>query len=452
MRVGLFAALAVTLAASGAPAQPASPAAMGAERASGPVESERFHTRYIRLGPRSAEGLLYEPTAPGRNARIALVYAHPNANTFGEPLGPQMASRGYRVLMVNAHNDEGSDGAYAPAISAGIAYLRSLSGVTRVVVVGHSGGGHLIAFYAAVAERGPAACRGPEKVYSCAGEALSGLQRPDGVVLLDPTLGAFHQMSSVDPAAGETGRIAALDMFSPANGYDLAAKKAHYTPDFARRFHAAQAARNASIVDGALARLRTVEAGQGRFSDDEPLVISGMGVTSAGARLYQPDTAWLSHTKRPHLLLKADGSVSEQVVPSVRPPTGQQALGQLRSLEAMTQNTTVRRFLASSAIRTKPDFAITSDDIRGVEWNSAMSSTPANAEAITVPTLILTMSCHYLVVPGEIIFDHLAARDKSYASVEGATHLFQPCRPDYGDTVGRTFDYVDRWLSKDGRF
>lgn len=46
------------------------------------------------------------------------------------------------------------------------------------------------------------------------------------------------------------------------------------------------------------------------------------------------------------------------------------------------------------------------------------------------------MGCHYLIVPGEIIFDHLASKDKTYASVEGA----------------RTFDFVNEWLKKEGRF
>jgi hypothetical protein len=36
--------------------------------------------------------------------------------------------------------------------------------------------------------------------------------------------------------------------------------------------------------------------------------------------------------------------------------------------------------------------------------------------------------------------------------VEGATHGFTPCRPEYGDTLSRTFDYVDAWLKQAGRF
>ena len=118
----------------------------------------------------------------------------------------------------------------------------------------------------------------------------------------------------------------------------------------------------------------------------------------------------------------------------------------------MTQNSTVRRFLAMSAIRLQKDFAFTEDDIVGVDWKSAMSSTPANAEGITVPTLVLSMTCHYLMVPDEIIFNHLAARDKQFVLVEGAAHGFTPCRPEYGDTSARTFDYVDAWLMQAGRF
>jgi acetyl esterase/lipase len=439
--------------ATAAPAQ--EPQGPGAGRSAvRPVQSERFRAQYLRIG-NQAEGLLYEPTNPGARARIALIFSHPNRNTFNEPLGREMSARGYRVLMVNYRGDtdspEGNPEEYLPSISLGIGFLRSLPGVQRVVVVGHSGGGHLVSLYDNVAEHGPSACQGAEKIYPCPAAGLENLARADAVILLDSTLGAFHQMSAVDPAVEGTRRNPSLDMFIVANGYDTASKKASYSAAFARRFYAAQAARNTRIVDDALLRLRAIQAGHSDYSDDEPLVIRGMGVRASGARLYQPDTAFAAHTKKPQLLLKADGTDVEMTVPSVRPPEGQRVGEALRSLELMTQNTTVKRFLAASAIRTGADYAITADDIVGVDWRSSYNSTPANAEGISVPALVLTMSCHYLIVPGEIIFDHLASRDKTYAAVEGATHGFAPCRPEYGDTTKRAFDFVDEWLSKDGR-
>ncbi len=418
----------------------------------GPIEAAQFRTQYVRLG-QQGEGLLYEPTvASGAKGRIALIFAHPNANVFNYPVGPELARRGYRILMANYRGGEVRNEAYLPTLSRGIAYLRTLPGVTKVVVIGHSGGGHLIPQYANVALNGPSACQGPEKLYSCDTQAMTGLEKPDGMVLIDPTLGAFHQMSSVDPAQRGDKRIAALDMFSAANGYDAATGKATFTPEFAKRFYAAQSARNKQIVDNAVARLKAIEAGKGAFSDNEPLVISGMGVNAAGARLYQPDLSLVERTHNPETVLKASGQSVVEVAHTVRPPSGQQTVDNLRSLAVMTQNTTVRDFLSDFAVRTGPNFAVTADNILDVDWKSSMTSTPANVEGVTVPSMILSMGCHYLIVPGEIVYEHLAARDKSFAVVEGAVHNFTACDAKYGDTTKRTFDYVDAWLAKPGRF
>jgi len=420
----------------------------------GPVASNAFHTLYIRLGTGQDEGLLYEPTSPAAKARVALLFSHPDGNTFGYIIGPQMAERGYRVLMVNHHGPEDGPWVDAPGISRGIKYLRTLPGVRKVVVIGHSGGAHLMAFYANVAANGPSACDGPEKIYPCPKSGLAQLAKPDGVILLDPPTGAFHAMSSIDPAVRSASgtRIAALDMFSPANGFDPTTGAAKYSAQFTRRFFQAQAARNSRIVDRARARLRAIERGHGRFMDDEPFVVPGMGVNAAGARPYQTDPSdFLAHTRKPHLLLEPHGKSAEVIVRSVRPPMGQYA-GKLDTLALMSQDTTVRRFLANYAIRTRPGYAITADDVHGVDWSSAVDSAPANARGIAVPALIMVMTCHYFVVSGEIIYDQLASKDKTYAAVEGATHMFRPCRPEYGNTVKRTFDYMTSWLSGPGRF
>jgi pimeloyl-ACP methyl ester carboxylesterase len=426
------------------------PAAAAQTAVTGPVDTGRYTTRYIKLASPDAEALLYDPVGNAKPA-IALLFSHPSGNSFSDRVGAQLAARGYRILMVNYRGAGESDDAYLPSISDGVTYLRTLPGVEKVVVVGHSGGGHLIAMYQSVAEQGVTSCAGPEKIWPCHIVAQS-LARADGVVLLDPTLGAFHQMSSIDPAAGGTARIAALDMFAPANGYDPVAGRGSYSAVFRQRFYAGQAARNAKLIAHALAQLRAVEAGKSEFSDDAPMIIPGMGVTSTGARLYQPDTRIVAHTRKAHPLLHANGTETFGIVQSMRPVSGQGAPEQLRSLSAMGRNTTAREFLATFAIRTLPGYGFTENDIVGVDWKSAFSATPGSAEGITVPTLVMPMSCHYLLVPAEIIFDHLAARDKNMVVVEGATHLFAPCRPEYGDTLKRTFDYIDSWLSKPGRF
>jgi hypothetical protein len=419
----------------------------------GPIQGEKFHTQLIRLG-QQGEGLLYEPNTLGPKSRIAVVFTHPGGNNFAAPIGRELADRGYRVMNVNYRGGEALGNDFQlTTVSLAVGYLRALPNVQRVIVSGHSGGAHEMTLYENVAEHGVAACNGPEKVYPCQAKGLDALQKPDGLILLDPPLGAFHEMSSIDPAVDKdvTVRNPALDMFAAANGFDPLAKRGHYSADFAKRFYAAQNARNTQIIAQALDRLHAIEQGKARYLNDELLEIPGLGVDAGGARLYQPDPSYAAHTKMPHLMLKADGTRSMQIIQSVRSPNSQSA-GRLRVLNADSMGTTVRGYLSHAAIRTTADFAITADDIVGVDWRSAYDSAPGNAYGITVPTLVLTMGCHYLMVPGELIYDRLASKDKTYASVQGATHGFAPCKPEYGDTTKRTFDFVDEWLSKDGRF
>lgn len=432
------------------------PAQQAAGQAEAPAKPDKFRSNYVRLSE-DTEGLLLEPTEPNANSRIAFVFSHPNRDNFKELPGPAIANHGYRVMLVNYRGDRDNPDAppedFLPSISEGIAYLRKLPGVEKVVLLAHSGGTHMGTLYENVAEHGPSVCQDSKKIAPCDGKEIANLEKPDGLILLDPTLGAAHQMSAVDPAAVGKVRDRSVDMFAKENGYDADRKKATYTPEFAKRFYAAQAARNNEIVDAALERLKLIKEGKGEFSNDEPFVVKGVGIRALGARLYQPDLSFAAHTKVPHTLIRADGTRTEEVIKSVRPSAGgKQVLGMLNELGAMNYSTTVRGFLANSAIRADANFAFTADDITGIDWASSYTSTPSNAEGVTVPSLVLTMSCHYLIVPGEVIFDHLAAKDKTYASVEGATHLFQPCRPEYGDTKKRVFDFVDEWVSKPGRF
>lgn len=431
-----------------------SPVAFAQERAGATPTAK---TTYVRVGGRgdtASDGVLYEPPTGVTPSHIALLFAHPGEISFNHASGREMARRGYRILLITNDGDEPAD-QYGPSISAAIKYVRGLAGVERVAIITHSGGGHHMAFYQNAAENGATACAGPEKVSPCRANRVSNLEKADGLILLDPTLGAFHQMSSLDPAvdsAKPRERKADLDMFAAANGYDAANRRATYSPEFAAKFYAGQAARSAALIAQAQARLALIEHGKGNFTDDEPFVVPGMGPNAIGARLYQPDPRVVSKTRAAHPVLKADGTTVTEVARSVRPPSGARPDEALGTLGVMSQNTTVREFLAQSAIRIGRDFAFTENSIVGVDWKSAMNSTPGNAEGITVPTLVMAMTCHYLMVPDEIIYDHLAAKDKELVMVEGATHGFAPCKPEYGDTVKRTFDYVDSWLRQPSRF
>ena len=275
----------------------------------GKSAEDGYQTEYVRLGLPNAEALVFRP-AGAQPSRIALVFAHPNGNTFQERIGGGMARRGFAIAMVNVRTPPGeSDDPYAPAISQAIRFMRAQPGVEKVVLVGHSGGGHLAAFYQNVAENGPLACSGPEKIYPCRKELVTGLQKPDGLVLLDPTLGAFHQAHSIDPAVSGQKRERGLDMFAAENGFDPSDPRGALQPSLHARFLSAQAARSNRITADAEARLRAIESGRGQFNDDEPFVVRGMGVTSSGARLYQPDRRLLAHTRGSYAFHKIDGTI-----------------------------------------------------------------------------------------------------------------------------------------------
>lgn len=453
MRLGhlTLASLALAGTAASLSAQPAGVPSTATK----PVEGQTYSTHYTPLGV-VGEGLLYEPltTVDPAKTRIALVFTHPSGDNLAYRVAPEMAHRGYRTINVNsrANSDLGSDQQLG-AVSEAIAYMRKLPGVERVIIVGHSGGAHELALYENVAENGPSACNGPEKIYPCRAYGLDKLQKSDGLILMDPPLAAFHAASSLDPAVTTSvnKRNPALDMFSATNGFGTPKGAATYSADFAKRFYAAQAARNAALQAQALARLKLIEAGKGDFANDEPMTVPGLGVATGGARLFQSDPTLLNHTKAPHLLLKADGTRPMEIIRSARSGSTS-AAQQVRTLGANSQTTTVRGFLATESIRLRPDYAITADDIFGVDWTSSYESPVGNAAGIKVPTLVMAMGCHYLMVPAEKVYDNLAVSDKTYAAVEGATHIFTPCKAEYGDTNKRTFDYVAEWLSKSGRF
>jgi hypothetical protein len=121
---------------------------------------------------------------------------------------------------------------------------------------------------------------------------------------------------------------------------------------------------------------------------------------------------------------------------------------------ASVLHASARSFLGARALRTTADYNQTEDDITGVDWASSNTSILPHIKGVTVPVLIEVMTGHYFLRPGEMILEASASADKEMVAVEGATHVFTPCVPcgatpnQFGDTVKRVYDYLDRWLAK----
>lgn len=413
-------------------------------------------TTFVRLGGR-ANGIIVERETPvPAKSRIAIVVTHPeHANNFNYFHGLELAKYGYRVLLLNYYGPEDTYEEFLAPIAAAIKKLRA-DGAEKVVLAGHSSGGTELTFYQDVAENGPAACQRPERIYKCQAKDAENLPRADGVILLDANSGAVSRLLALNPAMDphHPRQInAALDMFDPKNGYDLSTRMANYSAEFLKKYFAAQAERANSLVDEALTRLDKIQKGEGEFKDDEPFVVagaSGAGRAANGANPSGTDLKLLARTHAPHLLLKSDGSQSVQVIAGVGGPS--QRPEDQDKLAQTTVNVTVRHYLSFQALRAKPDFHLTDDEITGVDWHSSGDSMQGNMDGIHVPTLVVAAGCGSDLVLLEVAYDRSGAKDKEYVAVEGANHNMEPCRPEFGDTYKRAFDYMDSWLSKSGRF
>lgn len=415
-----------------------------------PPESQTF----VKL-TNNANAVIGGPEArdPAKD-RIVFLTVHPeHANMFNSWIARELARRGYRTMMMNYYGPENTYDEFLAPIAAAIKHLRGLPGAQKVVLIGGSTGGAEESFYQDVAENGAKVCQAPEVVYPCRGKNLDNLPKADAVVMLDINAGAPLRTIAVDPAVDSREprkRDPALDMFDSRNGFDAKTGAATYSPQFARRFLAAQGARDNRLIDEALARLAKIEQGQGEYKDDEPFVVPGSSRMENGARLDLADRHFMGRTHAAHPLLKTDGSVVTEVVPSVMPPLPGNAAG-IDTLERTTQTVTVRHFLSFYSLRTTSEYAITENDVKGIVWHSTVNSAPGNVEGVTVPTLIMAGTCYGHMVMNEIVFDHSAAKDKEFIAVEGANHSLQPCKPEYGDTSRRAFDYLESWLKKPGR-
>jgi hypothetical protein len=426
-----------------------------------PVNTDpRIKTTFVNLGE-GTPGLLYEPVNPGPKAQIVVVAMHSAIDYLTHSSCTELSTRGYRVFCVNNSNsksrefNEGDMDRVLLQMKAAVGFVRSYPGVRKIVLWGHSGGASVMTAYQDVAENGVKACQEEAKIYKCP-NTLAGLPPADGVILGDPNWGIANDvLTGIDPAVTNDNGMKidpALDMYNPANGFKP--EGSSFSPEFIRKFTAAQAKRNNEVVDLALQRLAAIKAGQGMYIDNEPFIIAGAVFT--GNKLYASDMSLLAYTQKPWPLVHRDGSITTGIVRSVRKPS---TFATPSRTWRGALKTTVKGFLSTYAIRATPDFGYGETTAeRGVIFRSTLGSNPGNAEGITVPFLTMGMTGSFEMGSAETIHGHVKGADKTLVYIEGATHNYNTCTKcektpgEYGDTTKTTYDYADKWLSQPGRF
>ena len=369
-------------------------------------------------------------------------------NYLGHLAGRELARRGFLVLAMNSRFDNNEASVIweilALDVKTGVEFLRK-QGVRKVVLFGHSGGAATLSFYQAVAEKGTGFCNAPHKLTSC-GTELSNLPRADGLILADASLGnPVGLLRSLNPAVVTEGDPKSidptLDPFNAANGFNPSGPSS-YTPEFKRRYYAAQSARMNRLIESAGAQARLLGSDRAPFPDDNVFLI----VRGQGARLPDAETlAAESATASPRKFLKNNGSVVSEVIRSVR-PAGQASARQNGTFEGGARLLTLRSFLTANAIRS-------TDSVTGVDWCSSNNSTPCALGQITVPLLVSAMGAGTGIRENERLYEGAVSKDKEFFVLEGATHNMDPCeecetrKGQYNNCVRNYFNYLRTWIN-----
>jgi len=413
------------------------------------VARAQSNPTYVPFSPGSVKGALYKPDA-GPAPHVAVLLVHRTSNFLSHIATSELAKRGFLVLAMNPRSDNNEAAVRfeenALDLKSGVELLKRQPGITKVVLLGHSGGGPATSFYQAVAEKGVSYCRAPNKIVPC-DEKLAGLPRADGLVLVDAHPGvSVNGLRSLNPAVtseSDPRQIdPALDPFDPRNGFNPTGPS-NFSEAFKQKYFKAQADRMNRLIGGALAKLQRMQNGHDFFPDDDVFLV----IRGEGARLMELDPSVHHSTMKPQKLLKNDGTIVTQIVESVRPaPMTPGAAARNASFANGTRLLTLRSFLSANAIRAK-------DSMDDIDWCSSNNSTPCALRSITVPLLVTAMGAHYFIRDNEIHYEVAASADKDFIVLEGATHGIRPCTAcgktpgQYANSVKNYFDYVAKWIN-----
>jgi pimeloyl-ACP methyl ester carboxylesterase len=410
--------------------------------------------------PGRTKAALYKPDA-GPAPHVGILVMHRTSNYLAHRACTELSRRGFLMLCMNTryeNNEAAVDFEKLPLdVKAGVEFLRRQNGISKVVLLAHSGGGPLMALYQAVAEKGPSYCKGPNKLTEC-GDDLAGLPRADGIVFTDAHPGnSINTLRALNPAVANENNppdaplMAELNPFDPKNGFNPNGPS-NYSPEFQARYFKAQADRMNRLIDSARDKLARMKRNDYPYPDNDIMVIprggnpgSGPGA-SAALFIAQPDIAAVNSTARPQRLLRNDGTIVTEVIKSVYVANPKLAHDNLR-FSTGTKVYTLRSFLSANAIRARHSI----DDI---DYCSTNNSTVCAIQSITVPVLFAAMGAHYFIRDNERHYDMSASKDKDFITIEGAVHGFGPCTRcertpgQYSNSVKNLFDYIAKWLNE----
>jgi hypothetical protein len=400
---------------------------------------------YARLGPVNAARFTPDN---GPAPHIAFVTAHRTGNTIGSDTCIELAQRGFMAICYETryrNDDIGIQWEDLPLdVKQVVDYARRQPGITRVVLLGHSGGSPMMSLYQAIAEKGKSVCDRPGMFATCAAVNYGTLVPADALVYPDAHPGnPLQQLRSINPSVIiENGRktvIPSLDPFSPANGYNPNGAS-NYSPEFIARYYKAQSMKMNELIAKVQGIQSQIKAGTWAYNDDDMIFIpGGNAVIAHAAPKLVPD---MISTKRPVKVIKNDGSVVTEMFTSVMVPD-QDLAATGRSFDGTAVHK-LSTFMSSAAIRS-------TDSMHEIDHCSTINSTTCYVAYSTRPALFMAMGGYKFIRDHELMYERSAATDKEFVIVSGALHGYNPCTRcekfpgEFSNSEKNMYDYIAAW-------
>jgi pimeloyl-ACP methyl ester carboxylesterase len=384
-------------------------------------------------------GILYRP--PDREPRTVVYLMHPRGEFTRHYVVPGLTARGYAVFGQNSrylNND--TDMVHERIlldIAAGMRWLRG-QGFERVVLLGNSGGGSLLAFYQSQASRLP----GERLASTPSGEPidLASEQMPPGdlYIAVAAHLGEGRFMLNVlDPSVTNESDPASYDprwdMYNPDNGYRPFPDASSYDPAWLAEYRQRQ--RERSLRLDAIAREYLAEHAyfRGELRSDRYAALP------AATRSLVARRARLGRYMVIYRTLANPAYLDPSIDPSRRPlgsifSPGDPIIGNY-GYGGLARVMTPRGWLST--------------------WSgtSSQADLPETIAHVKVPTLIVFADGDCDIFPAEQqeILEKSGAADKSLVTLEWADHYLNPVGEEgrrLPDPRERLLDLIVPWIEE----
>ncbi|KIW99568.1 uncharacterized protein Z518_11307 [Rhinocladiella mackenziei CBS 650.93] len=300
--------------------------------------------------------------------------------------GP-LAERGYGLLGWNTRYAGAEDRFILEDVyedlAMGTQWIRREIGPVKIVFIGNSGGGSLMAAFQAQAEKNPSLIGADAFVFLNAHPGRADVMAN----WIDPSV-----IDELDPVKTDSS----LDMYNPKNGPP-------YSPEFVKRYRAAQLARSQRITVWAKQELKRLnEAGI-------PDRVFPVYRTMADLRFMDPSI-----------------DPSDRPCPSCY--AGPDPPASNRGISMVARSCTLRTWLSMWSMEDSP------------------SRFERTGPAFTIPTLVLQGTADVGVHPSDArqIFDLVGSKDKQIHLIKGAPHFFE----DGPESLNHAVDLIDRWVKE----